>query len=145
MRPRPSTPEQQKGRRSPSSFRGDAAALSRGADDVAEAIAAEASARKIDITIVRNGTRGMVSLEPLVEVALPDGRVGYGPVSVSDIRSLFDANFLNGGTHPLNVGLVESLPYFKKQERLTAFARAAWGSLIPSASTITSRTTAIRA
>jgi formate dehydrogenase iron-sulfur subunit len=100
----------------------DAAALSLGAEEVAQAIAAEARARKMDVTIVRNGTRGMVWLEPLVEVALSNGRVGYGPVSAADVRSLFDADFLRGGTHPLNVGLVESIPYFEKQERLT-FAR----------------------
>ncbi|HVZ22831.1 MAG TPA: NADH-quinone oxidoreductase subunit NuoF [Vicinamibacterales bacterium] len=100
----------------------DAAALSLGAEDVAQAIAAEAKARKMDVTIVRNGTRGMVWLEPLVEVALSNGRVGYGPVTVEDVRSLFDADFLNGGAHRLNVGLVEEIPYFKKQERLT-FAR----------------------
>ena len=97
----------------------DAAALSLGAEEVAEAIAEEAKARKIAVTIVRNGTRGMVSLEPLVEVALSNGRVGYGPVAVSDVRSLFDADFLKGGKHALNVGLVEELPFFKKQERLT--------------------------
>ncbi len=100
----------------------DAAALSLGAEEIAVAIADEARARKIDITIVRNGTRGMVWLEPLVEVALSKGRVGYGPVSASDVRSLFDADFLTGGKHPLGVGLVEEVPYFAKQQRLT-FAR----------------------
>ncbi len=100
----------------------DAASLSLGAEEVAEAIAAEARARKIEIAIVRNGTRGMVWLEPLVEVALSNGRIGYGPVSAADVRSLFDADFLKGGPHPLNVGPVESIPYFAKQERLT-FAR----------------------
>jgi formate dehydrogenase iron-sulfur subunit len=100
----------------------DAAALSLGAEEVAQAIAAEASARRIDVVIVRNGTRGMVWLEPLVEVSLSNGRIGYGPVSAADVRSLFDADFLNGGEHRLKVGLVESIPYFAKQERLT-FAR----------------------
>jgi formate dehydrogenase iron-sulfur subunit len=100
----------------------DAAALSLGAEDVARAIAAEAAARKIDVEIVRNGTRGMVWLEPLVEVALSSGRSGYGPVSVADVRSLFDADFLKGGAHALSVGPVEQIPYFAKQERLT-FAR----------------------
>jgi formate dehydrogenase iron-sulfur subunit len=100
----------------------DAAALSLGAEEVAVAIAGEARARKMDVTIVRNGTRGMVWLEPLVEVALSSGRVGYGPVSASDVRSLFDADFLTGGKHPLSVGLVEEVPYFAKQQRLT-FAR----------------------
>jgi formate dehydrogenase iron-sulfur subunit len=100
----------------------DAAALSLGAEEVAVAIADEARTRKMDVTIVRNGTRGMVWLEPLVEVALSSGRVGYGPVAASDVRSLFDADFLTGGKHPLSVGLVEEVPYFAKQQRLT-FAR----------------------
>jgi len=100
----------------------DAAALSLGAEDVARAIAEEAATRRIDVSIVRNGTRGMVWLEPLVEVSLSHGRVGYGPVTAADVRSLFDADFLKGGKHALNVGLVEEIPYFKKQERLT-FAR----------------------
>jgi formate dehydrogenase iron-sulfur subunit len=100
----------------------DAASLSLGAEEVAQAIAEEAIVRQIPITIVRNGTRGMVWLEPLVEVVLSNGRVGYGPVSASDVPSLFDADFLKGGKHPLNVGLVQSIPYFAKQERLT-FAR----------------------
>ena len=100
----------------------DAAALSLGAEDVAQAIVDEAKTRKIDVTVVRNGTRGMVWLEPLVEVAVSNGRIGYGPVSVNDVRSLFDADFLKGGKHPLGVGPVEEIPYFKKQERLT-FAR----------------------
>ena len=100
----------------------DAAALSLGAEEVAQAIAAEARARKMDVTIVRNGTRGMVWLEPLVEVGLSNGRTGYGPVTAADVRSLFDADFLEGRTHPLSVGPVEAIPYFAKQERLT-FAR----------------------
>ena len=85
----------------------DAAALSLGAEEVAVAIADEARARKMDVTIVRNGTRGMVWLEPLVEVALSSGRVGYGTVSASDVRSLFDADFLTGGKHPLIIVLVD--------------------------------------
>ena len=39
----------------------------------------EASAASTS-TIVRNGSRGMFWLEPLVEVDTPAGRVGYGPV-----------------------------------------------------------------
>src|SRR2546423_8664382 len=89
----------------------DAAALSLGAEDVAQAIAAEAQARNIDITIVRNGTRGMVWLEPLVEVAVAKGRVGFGPVSARDVRGLFDADFLKSATHPLNVRVVAEIPY----------------------------------
>ena len=100
----------------------DAAALSLGAEGVAQAIADEAAARNAAVRIVRNGTRGLCWLEPLVEVATPEGRIAYGPVGRSDVRTMFDADFLHGGDHPLRLGPVESIPYFQKQERLT-FAR----------------------
>lgn len=100
----------------------DAAALSVGADDVAEKIAAEAKKQKKDVKIVRNGSRGMLFLEPLVEVETAKGRVAYGPVAPSDVEELFAAGFLEGGKHRLMHGLTEDIPYFKNQERLT-FAR----------------------
>jgi formate dehydrogenase iron-sulfur subunit len=100
----------------------DAAALSMGADKVAKAIAAEAKKNKQDVEIVRNGTRGMLFLEPLVEVETDKGRVAYGPVSANDVPDLFKAGFLAGGKHKLGHGLTEDIPYFKSQERLT-FAR----------------------
>jgi formate dehydrogenase iron-sulfur subunit len=100
----------------------DAAALSVGADEVAAAIAHEANNRKIDVQVVRNGSRGMLYLEPLVEVETPNGRVAYGPVAVKDVISLFNGGFIEGKSHELSHGLTEEIPYFKKQERLT-FAR----------------------
>jgi formate dehydrogenase iron-sulfur subunit len=100
----------------------DSAALALGADAVAQAILAEAGRRKLDLTLVRNGSRGMLWLEPLVEVQTEKGRVAYGPVSPDDVTGLFDANFQNGGKHALGLGLTEELAYLKKQERLT-FAR----------------------
>ncbi|HXJ44863.1 MAG TPA: formate dehydrogenase subunit gamma [Bryobacteraceae bacterium] len=100
----------------------DAAALSVGAETVAHAIHLAATQRNLDIEIVRNGTRGMLWLEPLVEVETPSGRMAYGPVTPADVPSLFDANFLEGHQHPLALGLTEEIPWLKKQERLT-FAR----------------------
>lgn len=100
----------------------DSSALSLGAARVAKTIAAEAQKRGVNIELVRNGSRGMFALEPLVEVETTNGRTAYGPVQPSDVVSLFDAHFETGGTHPLALGLTEELPYFKKQQRLT-FAR----------------------
>jgi len=97
----------------------DAAALSVGAEAVARAIRAEAEFRGLPITLVRTGSRGLLWLEPLVEVARPEGRVAYGPVRASDVSGLFDAGFLNGAAHPLGLGLTEEIPYLKNQERLT--------------------------
>ena len=100
----------------------DAAALSVGADKVARAIAGEAARRGIDIALVRNGSRGMLWLEPMVEVETAAGRVAYAPVRPADVASLFDAGFQVGGAHRLNLGLTEKIPYFARQQRLV-FAR----------------------
>lgn len=100
----------------------DSTAIALGANEVAAAITAEAKKRHIDITLVRNGSRGMFWLEPLVEIATPSGRIGYGPVTPEDVPALFDADFVNGGKHALALGKTEEIPFLKNQERLT-FAR----------------------
>ncbi|MGA0587819.1 formate dehydrogenase beta subunit [Dyella sp. KRB-257] len=100
----------------------DAGALSLGAEATAAAIAAEAARRGADVTVVRNGSRGLYWLEPMVEVATDAGRVAYGPVLADDVASLFDADFLHGGRHALGHGPTGEIPYLAKQERLT-FAR----------------------
>ncbi|MDW9595838.1 formate dehydrogenase [Sinorhizobium meliloti] len=100
----------------------DAAALALGAEKVAEAMAGEIAARGLDATIVRNGSRGMHWLEPLVEVETAGGRVAYGPVKASDVASLLDAGLISGGAHPLCLGKTEEIPFLKRQTRLT-FAR----------------------
>lgn len=100
----------------------DSAALAVGADRVAAEIQAEAAKRKIAIKIIRNGSRGMFWLETMVEVATSQGRTAFGPVTVADVSSLFDAGFTTGGKHALALGLTEEIPYLKNQERLT-FAR----------------------
>ncbi len=100
----------------------DSSALSLGADQVAAAISAEAKKRGVGIDLVRNGSRGLFWLEPMVEIGTPDGRIAYGPVMPEDVTGLFDAGFLSGGKHPLYLGLTDEIPYLSKQERLT-FAR----------------------
>ncbi|MFZ2387572.1 MAG: NADH-ubiquinone oxidoreductase-F iron-sulfur binding region domain-containing protein [Polaromonas sp.] len=100
----------------------DSAALALGADEVAQAIVVEAKQRGLAIELVRNGSRGLFWLEPLVEVKTDAGRVAYGPVSTEEVASLFDAQFQDGAAHPLRLGLTEELPYLRQQERLT-FAR----------------------
>jgi formate dehydrogenase iron-sulfur subunit len=100
----------------------DASALSLGADAVAKAIEAEAACRNLDVRIVRNGSRGVYWLEPMVEVETPAGRVAYGPVQPTDVMGLFDADFLHGGVDVLNLGLTDEIPWLKSQQRLT-FAR----------------------
>ena len=98
----------------------DSAARSVGADAVATALWARA--QDLGIQIVRNGSRGLLWLEPMVEVETPQGRIAYGPVSDADIDSLVAASFHTGGEHPLRLGDIAQHPYLKNQERLT-FAR----------------------
>jgi formate dehydrogenase iron-sulfur subunit len=100
----------------------DAAALAVGADKVAAKIAAEAQARGVALETIRTGSRGMIFLEPLIEVETADGRIGYGPVTAADVASLFDAGFMSGGRHALGIGKAEDHPFFARQTRLT-FAR----------------------
>jgi formate dehydrogenase iron-sulfur subunit len=101
---------------------GDAAALALGADAVAAAISDEAARRGIAVKLVRNGSRGMVWLEPLVEVATPLGRIAYGPVRPADVPGLFAAGFVEGGVdaglHPLCLGTTDQIPWLARQQRL---------------------------
>ncbi|MDT7838533.1 formate dehydrogenase beta subunit [Aquabacterium sp. OR-4] len=104
----------------------DSAALAAGADEVAAALAAECARRGMAIHIVRNGSRGLLWLEPLVEVATPQGRIAYGPVMPEDVPGLLDAGLLQGGAHALRHGITEQMPYLALQERLT-FRRVGLG------------------
>ncbi|GAA6200665.1 NADH-ubiquinone oxidoreductase-F iron-sulfur binding region domain-containing protein [Aquicoccus sp. SU-CL01552] len=93
----------------------DSAAKALGADDIAAAIRAEADRRGLEIDLIRTGTRGMIWLEPLVEIDRGEGREGFGPVAPGDAPALLD------GTLP-GLGRVEEIPFFARQTRLT-FAR----------------------
>jgi len=69
----------------------------------------------------------MFWLETLVEVVTDAGRVAYGPVSANDVSGLldevFDADFCQGASCELALGLTEEIPYLKNQQRVN-FARA---------------------
>ncbi len=100
----------------------DSAARSVGADAVADALRQAAAGQDRPVEVVRNGSRGMLWLEPLVEVVTPVGRIGYGPVAPSDVEGLLAAGLLDGGDHPLRRGVVDELPWLARQKRVT-FAR----------------------
>ncbi len=102
---------------------GDSTACALGADQVAAALVEQARSRGLDIDLVRNGSRGLFWLEPLIEVETAAGRVAYGPVSVADVAELFDRDLLAGGEHPLALGPTEQIPYLQQQTRVN-FARA---------------------
>src|SRR5476651_972156 len=93
----------------------DSLARAVGADEVALALASQ--------DLQRTSSRGLYWLEPLLEVDTPQGRIGFGPLTVADVPSLLDALQGDPSTHPLALGPVEQLPYLKTQQRLL-FARA---------------------
>jgi formate dehydrogenase iron-sulfur subunit len=101
---------------------GDSAACSVGADEVAARIVAAAAARGVEVDLVRNGSRGMLWLEPFVEIQTSAGRVGYGPVEPGDVESLIDAGLFDGRPHPLGHGLVDDMAWLARQHRVS-FAR----------------------
>jgi formate dehydrogenase iron-sulfur subunit len=119
----------------------DAAALSVGADETAQAIEREAAARGIELELVRNGSRGLLWLEPLVEIENEQRhRIAFGPVTAADVRGLFDGGWLDdkrsggpaagakggqqfhGRANALHLGPTDSISYLARQQRLT-FAR----------------------
>jgi formate dehydrogenase iron-sulfur subunit len=86
----------------------DAASKALGSESVAAAI----RAARPDVTLIRTGSRGMVWLEPLVEVETPQGRIAYGPVTPADVPAILS------GTAP-SLGLTDDLPWMRTQTRLT--------------------------
>jgi formate dehydrogenase iron-sulfur subunit len=92
----------------------DSSAKSVGSDSVARILGAATP----QAHMVRNGSRGMYWLEPLVEVETDQGRVAYGPIYPADADSLAVA--LNGnGEHPKFLGVTSELPWIREQTRLT--------------------------
>ena len=97
----------------------DSSARSVGADQVAAAIQQQAASSGAAVEVVRNGSRGMMWLEPLVEVVTAQGRVAYGPVTPDDVEGLFTAGFLNGDAHDLGLGPTDQIAWLAEQDRLT--------------------------
>ena len=88
---------------------GDAAAVSVGADEVATAFE-ESGAQ-----VVRNGSRGMLWLEPLVEIETDAGRLGYPNVSPDDVAAVLAGD-------ATGIGVVDDHPWLTSQRRVS-FAR----------------------
>lgn len=85
----------------------DTTSVALGSDAIADALAAAGA------TVVRTGSRGLFSVEPLIEIETDDGRIAFGPVHAAEVTQVLD------GTHPNRLGQVEALPYFARQQRFT--------------------------
>lgn len=104
----------------------DTTACALGADRLAEALAVEAVGQDLAIDLVRNGSRGLFWLEPLIEVEFRGRRIAFGPATVDAAASIIAALNTAPESHPLYLGETEAIEYLKKQQRLT-FARAGIG------------------
>ena len=91
----------------------DAAALSVGAEEVATAL------RSAGATVRRNGSRGMLWLEPLVEVETARGRVGYANVTASEVATLLAGDL---DATERCIGVVDEHEWLTRQHRVS-FAR----------------------
>jgi len=97
----------------------DSAARSVGADAVATRLVAAAEAAGQPVHVVRNGSRGLLWLEPLVEVQTSEGRVAYGPVEPDDVEQLVASGMLRGADHPKGLGRTDDIGWLRSQQRLT--------------------------
>ena len=100
----------------------DSSAIGMGADMLAERVTQVAQSKNKDIQVVRNGSRGLLWMEPLLEVETESGRIGFSNVSCDDVDDLVHSDFSESGVSGKNIGLVDEVPYLKNQERL-CFAR----------------------
>ncbi len=104
----------------------DSSAVAVGADEVASAFQELATTRGLDLIVRRNGSRGLLWAEPLVEVETEAGRVGYATVSAADVAPLVDQGLLDGAevttSQATSLGLVEEHPWLAGQTRVS-FAR----------------------
>ncbi|MBL4820538.1 MAG: formate dehydrogenase [Gammaproteobacteria bacterium] len=105
----------------------DTTACSLGSELVAVKFHQAIEKENLPLKIVRNGSRGLYWLEPMIELETEQGRVAYGPVRPGDVDEFiasrcWESNFNKQVHHPLLLGLTEKIPFLEKQQRLS-FAR----------------------
>ena len=104
----------------------DTTACSLGADRVAAVFSRLIDEQKLALEIVRNGSRGLYWLEPMIEFETTRGRVAFGPLSPNGLEKFLSEKpweRLSAGIdmleHPLYLGLTEEIPFLKNQQRLS--------------------------
>jgi len=100
----------------------DAAAVAVGADEVVAAVSRAVGGATTSIT--RTGSRGMLWLEPLLEVEVDGVRYGLGPLAAEDVPGVVAAGLAacdlgRLAAHPKWLGAVEKIGYLARQTRLT--------------------------
>ncbi len=97
-----------------------------GADRLARQVAEHMAGQGQAAELVRNGSRGAFWLEPLLEIERNGERVGFGPLTQSELGDILELEPDNWAKHPRYLGPVEALPWFAAQQRVT-FARSGLG------------------
>ena len=98
----------------------DTTACSLGADEVARLLEQYFDQKEMQIEIIRNGSRGLYWLEPMIEVDSEKGRIAYGPIKPQDVEDFIAQSCWEiNSSHPFYLGPTEEIPYLKKQERIT--------------------------
>ena len=101
-------------------------------DSVAVAMEANTVAAQLaeaGATVIRNGSRGLAWLEPLIEVQDEKDRVAYGPVTPETVAELISDGVLHHQLirHPLYIGSIENHDFLRSQHRLV-FDRVGYDS-----------------
>lgn len=94
----------------------ETAARSVGVEEVLQRILEVGKERGISFDVIRTGGRGLHWAEPLVEVGA--ARIAYGPLEVTDVEGLFDAEFARGGDYATRLGSLNDHAWLKGQTRL---------------------------
>ena len=98
----------------------DTTTIALGADEVAAELQSSIDAQGLPLTIVRNGSRGLYWLEPMLELETDAGRVAFGPIQVADVDAFLESKpWLDPSNHRDYLGLTEDIPFLKQQQRLT--------------------------
>ena len=79
----------------------------------------------VDVKIVRNGSRGLFWLEPLVEVETPRAAIAYGPVGAEDVAGPVRCRLPARADARSGLGPTEDIPYSQEPGAPDFRARAA--------------------
>ncbi len=92
----------------------DSSAVAVGADEVAAVLGG------LDgVTVLRNGSRGMLWAEPLVEIVTGRGRIGYPNVDAADVDALMAGGMLTGADVGDCLGVVDEHEWLASQNRVS--------------------------
>ena len=105
----------------------DTTACSLGADDIAKKAKQIIDSEQLELNLVRNGSRGLYWLEPMLEIETGLGRIAFGPVDEESVDTILRSRcweLLTEFDSILNIelphflGLTEEISYLKNQQRI---------------------------